>query len=77
MGHVEQPDEQPGGGFSTPVGSRRTFFHWVTAAAAGLVGLGLAIPLFSTLISPALRRRRRDWVDVGAIDDLPPGQPRQ
>ncbi len=77
MGHVEQPDEQPGGGFSTPVGSRRTFFHWVTAAAAGLVGLGLAIPLFSTLISPALRRRRRDWVDVGAIDDLPSGQPRQ
>ena len=76
-GHSEQPDQQPIGGFSTPVGSRRTFFHWVTLAAAGLVGVGLSIPLLSTLISPALQRRRRDWVDVGAADDLPSGHPKQ
>ena len=77
MSHPEQPDQQPNGGFSTPVGSRRTFFHWVTFAAAGLVGLGLSIPLLSTLISPAFQRRRRAWVDVGAVDELPPGHPRQ
>jgi len=75
--HLEQPDQQPSGGFSTPVGSRRTFFHWVTLAAAGLVGVGLSIPLLSTLISPAFQRRRRDWVDVGAADDLPSGHPKQ
>ncbi len=58
------------GGFSTPVGSRRRFFGWVTAAAAGLVGISLGIPLIGSLISPAFTRRQRNWVDVGAVDDL-------
>jgi len=77
VSHHQQPDQQPNGGFSTPVGSRRTFFQWVTFAAAGLVGGGLAVPLLSTLISPAFMRRRRAWVDVGAVDELPPGHPTQ
>ncbi|MEP7151811.1 MAG: ubiquinol-cytochrome c reductase iron-sulfur subunit [Nitrospira sp.] len=70
-------DQQPAGGLSTPVGTRRTFFHWVTLAAAGFVGVGLAIPLIGSLISPAFTRRRRAWVDVGAADELPAGQPTQ
>jgi menaquinol-cytochrome c reductase iron-sulfur subunit len=73
----EQFEQQPIGGFSTPVGSRRTFFHWVTAAAAAFVGIGLAVPLIGSLISPAFVRRRRDWVDVGAVDELSPGHPTQ
>lgn len=77
MSHQEQPDHQSNGGFSTPVGSRRTFFHWVTLAAAGIVGAGLSIPLLSALISPAFMRRRRAWVDVGAVDELPIGHPMQ
>lgn len=70
-------DHQPGGGFSTPVGSRRTFFQWVTVVAAGIVGVGLSIPLLSALISPAFTRRGRAWVDVGAVDELPAGRPAQ
>ena len=27
------------------IGSRRRFFEWVTGAAAGIIGLSLAIPL--------------------------------
>lgn len=70
-------DHQRGGGFSTPVGSRRTFFHWVTVAVAGIVGVGLSIPLLSALISPAFTRRGRAWVDVGAVDELPADHPTQ
>ena len=33
--------------------------------------------MLSTLISPAFHRRRRDWVDVGAVDDLSSGHPKQ
>lgn len=66
-----------GGGFSTPVGSRRTFFQWVTTIAAGLIGMGLAIPLLGYVISPALKRRERPWVDVGGVEKLPVGEPTQ
>ncbi|MBI4001906.1 MAG: ubiquinol-cytochrome c reductase iron-sulfur subunit [Nitrospira defluvii] len=77
MSHQGQGDHQPAGGLSTPVGSRRIFFHWVTVAAAGFVGMGLAIPLIGSLISPAFTRRQRAWVDVGPVDDLPIGHPTQ
>lgn len=70
-------DEPPGGGFSTPVGTRRRFFHWLTVAAAGVVGMGLGVPLIGALVSPAFSRRRREWVDVGSVEDLPIGRPTQ
>src|SRR6185295_15951629 len=62
-------------GFYTPVGTRRNFFQW--AAAAGLIGIGLAIPLVGYLISPAFKRRERPWVEVGSTSDLQVGKPRQ
>ena len=64
-------------GLSSPVGTRRTFFHWVTTAAAGLIGIGLAIPLIGYVISPALKRREQQWVEVGQAGDLPVGIPKQ
>lgn len=66
-----------GAGLSTPVGSRRTFFRWVTGGLVGLIGMGLAIPLIGYVVSPALKRRARPWVDVGGVDDLPSGVPKQ
>lgn len=78
MNHSEvEPTGSLSPGFSTPVGSRRTFFRWVTMAAAGLIALGLAIPLVGYVLSPALKRRERPWIDVGGVDDLPMGQPKQ
>lgn len=64
-------------GFYTPVGTRRNFFQWVTVAATGLIGIGLGIPLVGYLISPAFKRRERPWVEVGRLDDLQAGKPRQ
>lgn len=73
----EQPEGSEEGGAYTPVGSRRTFFGWVTKVAAGLIGLGLAIPLVGYVISPALKRRAQSWVEVGQVDSLPEGEPSQ
>jgi menaquinol-cytochrome c reductase iron-sulfur subunit len=76
--HVtEEPKDPASPGFTTPVGSRRAFFRRATIAIAGLIGAGLAVPLFGYVISPALQRREHQWVDVGSVDDIPLGKPRQ
>jgi len=64
-------------GLSTPAGTRRRFFQWVTRAAAGLIGLSLAVPLVGYVISPAFKRRAQSWVDVAALDELSAGKPKQ
>lgn len=60
-----------------PAGTRRRFFVTVTRMAAGLIGLGLAVPLVGYVISPALKRRVQSWVDVAGADKLSPGEPMQ
>ena len=65
-----------GGGFSTPVGTRRSFFQWVTGGIATIIGLGLAFPLAAYFVSPALNRRTGSWVPVGKVEDLPVGTPK-
>jgi menaquinol-cytochrome c reductase iron-sulfur subunit len=77
MSGGEEPRTELVPGLSTPIGTRRTFFRLVTAAAAGLIGLGLAVPLIGYVISPALKRREQPWVEVGKTDDLPVGTPKQ
>ncbi|MBM4124109.1 MAG: Rieske 2Fe-2S domain-containing protein [Nitrospira sp.] len=73
----DQPHDQDPSGFSTPIGSRRKFFRWVTGAAAAVIGAGLAIPLIGYILSPAFKRREQSWVEIGAVADLAPGQPKQ
>ena len=77
MTSENSPQAEGGTGFHTPVGSRRRFFNWVTTGIAGLIGMGLAVPLLGYLISPALKRRERSWVDVSAVGDVPVGEPKQ
>ncbi len=72
--HPAQHDLE--GGFSTPVGSRRTFFGWTIAAISSIISLSLAIPLLGYVISPALKRRKQTWMRVGKVDDLQIGQPK-
>lgn len=62
---------------STPAGPRRRFFQWVTRAAAGLIGVSLAVPLVGYVIAPAFKRRVESWVDVAALDELSVGTPKQ
>lgn len=56
---------------------RRTFFRRLTALALSVVGLGLAVPLVGSLISPAFRRKEGQWTDVGPVEPLPVGEPKQ
>ncbi|MEW6245081.1 MAG: ubiquinol-cytochrome c reductase iron-sulfur subunit [Nitrospirota bacterium] len=77
MNPPDEPKDKQTPGFFTPVGSRRTFFGWVTAAAAAVIGLTLAVPLVGYFVSPALKRRESSWVDVGGLDELPVGEPKQ
>ncbi|MDF0644648.1 MAG: ubiquinol-cytochrome c reductase iron-sulfur subunit [Nitrospira sp.] len=72
-------DPQPfeASGLSTPAGTRRRFFQWATRAAAGLIGLSLAVPLVGYVMSPAFKRRAQSWVDVAALDELSVGTPKQ
>ncbi len=74
---AEESGFSPPEGFYTPVGPRRKFFVWVTAAVAGVIGLSLAIPLLGFVISPGLKRRTKRWVDVGNANDLIPQKPKQ
>ena len=61
----------------TPDGTRRRFFQLVIKASAGFIGLSLAVPLVGYVISPALKRRAQQWVDVAAAEELSPGVPKQ
>ena len=61
----------------TPLGARRSFFAWLIMAAAGLIGISLAVPLSGYVVSPALKRREKRWVDAGPVADLPVGEPAQ
>lgn len=58
-------------------GTRRDFLGWITASIMGLIGVVLAIPFVGYIISPALHRRIKDWVDTGNLNDLKLDQPRQ
>jgi menaquinol-cytochrome c reductase iron-sulfur subunit len=68
---------EPESPFITPAGTRRRFFQLVIKTAAGFIGLGLAFPLIGYLISPAFRRRAKQWVDVASAEELPTGVPKQ
>ena len=66
-----KPDED----VSSPVGTRRAFFKWVTWLSSGFIGLSLAVPLFSYVISPAFIRRKASWMPVAKVADLPVSEP--
>ena len=61
----------------TPEGSRRRFFQWVTRGVMGVIGFALAVPLVGYVVSPALKRREKTWVDVGSVNEVPVGEPAQ
>ena len=63
-------------GLSTPIGTRRSFFGWVTAGISTFIGISLAIPIVGYVISPAFKRQKKEWVPVGDLDDLPVGEPK-
>ena len=71
----KQDRSEPGNG-SALTRSRRRFFEWVIRAAAGFIGISLTIPLVGYVVSPALKRRDKTWIEVGGVDDLSAGVPK-
>ena len=71
-----QPSHEVEEGLSTPVGTRRSFFGWVTAAISTFIGISLAIPIVGYVIFPAFIRQKKEWVPVGKLDELPVGEPK-
>lgn len=69
-------DVESGAG-AGPDSTRRSFFGWVSAAAAAVIALGLAVPLVGYVVSPALKRREESWTDVGPAAALPERDPVQ
>ena len=62
----------------TEAGStRRALFPWMIGLAASVIGLGLAAPLVSYVVSPALKRRKTQWAEVGPTDKLRAGAPEE
>lgn len=60
-----------------PQGTRRNFFAWMIGIATSVIGLGLAIPLASYVISPALKRREDSWAEVGPTEKLHTDEPEE
>lgn len=56
---------------------RRTFLGWVSGAIAAAIGLVVGIPLVAYTILPALKRREEEWNDVGTVQSLQPGIPKE
>jgi quinol---cytochrome c reductase iron-sulfur subunit, bacillus type len=57
--------------------TRRTFFARMISVATSVIGLGLAIPLASYVIAPALKRRGTSWAEAGPTDRLRTGEPEE
>ena len=46
-------------------------------AIVSFIGVALLVPFVGYVISPALRRRERPWVEIGRIDELSEESPKQ
>ena len=58
--------------------TRRGFIGWVISGLGVIYAAMVGVPVLSTLLGPAFQRRETErWVDFGAIDQLPVGEPRQ
>ena len=57
--------------------TRRDFFGKMIGSIAGLIGLGLAIPIFGYTILPALRKPEESWSEAGPVDQLEINRPKE
>ena len=76
LSQVSDSYQNPVNGLTSPSGTRREFFKWVTWLSSSVIGLSLAVPLIGYVISPALTRRKESWMAVGKVEDLPVSEPK-
>jgi menaquinol-cytochrome c reductase iron-sulfur subunit len=57
--------------------NRRTLLGQAIAGLAVLSGALISVPLVGALIAPAFKRRETLWIEVGPLESIPIGEPRQ
>lgn len=55
--------------------SRRGFLKKITVGVYGLLTFIVGLPLISFFISPAFKKSREEWIDVGAAKDFISSEP--
>ena len=55
--------------------SRRGFLKKVTAGIYGLLTFMIGLPLFSFFVSPAFIKSKKEWIEIGTVDDFASDSP--
>lgn len=55
--------------------SRRRFLGWLTGLIAAIITILAGVPLVALFVSPALKRGKELWVDLGPVKTVPPNEP--
>jgi len=55
--------------------SRRSFLEWLIAGFGGAIAAVLGGSGLAYFVSPAFKKKREDWVDIGAARSIPKGVP--
>ena len=55
--------------------SRRGFLKKVTAGVYGLVTFLVGLPLISFFISPAFKKTKEEWIEIGPVGDFNSSEP--
>jgi menaquinol-cytochrome c reductase iron-sulfur subunit len=75
--HQLSTPETPGSALVEYSVHRRKFFRRMMGFCASVISAGLAIPLLGYVLSPVFKRREQPWVEVGWLDELSIGEPKQ
>lgn len=74
---ADDPEKSSSRSERPPQYTRRSFLAWMIGIATSVIGLGMAIPLASYVVSPALSRKEDSWVEVGPADRLQTNEPKE
>lgn len=56
--------------------AKRSFLKLAFFAVNGVVALLLSVPVLGYVLGPIFRKRATQWIEVGARDDFPEGEPK-
>ena len=57
--------------------SRRTFLAKLITLISGTIGVVLGVVLAGFAISPALKKKEKDWVEIGEVQGLEANEPKE
>ena len=72
----DRPHAGPPAGAAQPSHERRGVLAWLSVALGTAAATAAGVPVLGYLLSPLIRTPADEWIDLGALDDFPPGQTR-